>query len=306
MSVDLLKVDKPIAGQNFYCVSFLSPENEIKNKQRFEFQQFVKNYEFDKTMEKMNEFLNFVSYKYKLSIEELQENFKEFVVNEKKDLDLNVENDYKNFMDRNEKQLNEEYDKQQKFKTSVRGVNVRGVFATQQEAELRCKVLRDEDPNHDIYVAPVGTWVPWHPEAYKTGNVEYLEEELNNLMHEKEKNEKKAKLHFDQRVKEQKMKAIEENIEKAKENNTKLTQTINEKGELVSLNNVNTQEKNLGINADVDSIRKELFETEEIVRNKEEEKQPSETEVVSVNELSSTTLVDNCENCVSEVDNAFV
>ena len=268
MKTDLLKVDKPIAGQKFYCVSFISPEYHIKNRERFEFQQFVKNYEFNKTMEKMNQFINFMSYKYNLDAENLQNDFKEFINVEKNDLDLNVENDFKNFMDRNDKDLLNEYNKQQEFQTSVRGVNVRGVFSTQEEAELRCKVLRESDPDHDIYVAPVGVWVPWHPEAYKTGRVEYLEEELNNLMHEKNKNEEKAKLHFDERVKEKKLNAIQNNMEKAKEHDNKLTQSINEKGELVGIQNINSQEKTLGVNADIESIRKELFEGDNVVIEK--------------------------------------
>lgn len=265
---DLLKVDKPIAGQKFYCVSFVSPEYHIKNRERFEFQQFIKNYEFNKTMEKMNQFVSFMSYKYNLDAEKVQGDFKEFIDAEKDGLDLSVENDFKNFLDRHDRDLLNEYNKQQEFQTSVRGVNVRGVFATQEEAELRCKVLRESDPDHDIYVAPVGVWVPWHPEAYKTGRVEYLEDELNNLMHEKVKNEEKAKMHFDERVKEKKLQAIQENIEKAQEHDNKLTQTINAKGELVGLENVNTQEKTLGVNADVESIRKELFEGENVVMEK--------------------------------------
>ena len=50
-------------------------------------------------------------------------------------------------------------------------------------------MLREIDPNHDIMVGPVGMWMPWDPEAYKTGRVEYMEEELNQLMSEKNKNE---------------------------------------------------------------------------------------------------------------------
>jgi hypothetical protein len=50
-------------------------------------------------------------------------------------------------------------------------------------------MLREVDPNHDVYVGQVGIWMPFHPEAYKTGRVEYLEEELNQLMNEKTKNE---------------------------------------------------------------------------------------------------------------------
>ena len=54
-------------------------------------------------------------------------------------------------------------------------------------------MLRELDPHHDVYVGPVGLWIPFHPEAYKTGRVEYLEDELNQLMTEKKKNEEKAK-----------------------------------------------------------------------------------------------------------------
>ena len=59
-------------------------------------------------------------------------------------------------------------------------------------------------------------WMPWEPEAYKTGKVEYLEEELNQLMSEKIKNEEKAKQEFEKRILETKRKAIEDNIAKAK------------------------------------------------------------------------------------------
>ena len=40
--VDLLEEDKPIAQQKFVCVSFVSPENVIKSKELFCFEQFVK------------------------------------------------------------------------------------------------------------------------------------------------------------------------------------------------------------------------------------------------------------------------
>jgi len=168
-------------------------------------------------------------------------------------------------MDNHENALNEKYNHENSFQTSVRGIKVRGVFPSQAEAELRCKMIREVDPNHDVYVGPVGLWVPFHPEAYKTGNVQYLEKELNELMHEKKKNEDNAKLEFDKRVKESKLKAIQENVEKAKQTNNRLTQTINEKGELVSIKNMNTQEKNLGVNASLDEIRKELFEGDDVI-----------------------------------------
>jgi hypothetical protein len=168
-------------------------------------------------------------------------------------------------MDTNNESLENEFSKQNEFQTSVRGLKIRGVFPTQAEAELRCKMIREVDPNHDVYVGPVGMWLPFHPDAYKTGKVEYLEKELNELMHQKKKNEDIAKVEFDKRVKEAKLKAIQENVEKARETNNRLTQTINENGELISIQNANTVEKALGVNATLDEIKKQLFEGDDIV-----------------------------------------
>ena len=110
----------------------------------------------------------------------------EFVKSEKEDLKTtDIYDSYKTFLDNNENELDDQFNKQNNFQTSVRGLKVRGSYSTQEEAELRCKLLREVDPNHNVYVGPVGVWMPWEPEAYKTGKVEYLEEELNQLMHEK-------------------------------------------------------------------------------------------------------------------------
>ena len=98
---------------------------------------------------------------------------------------LQKSNEFKNFMDAHEDGLTDEFNKENHFQTCVRGLKIRGCYSTQEEAELRCKMLREVDPNHDIYVGQVGVWMPWDPEAYKTGKVEYLEEELNQLMNEK-------------------------------------------------------------------------------------------------------------------------
>ena len=48
--VDLLDEDKPIAEQKFACLSFVSPEYIIKNKQLYFFEAFVKEYDFIKSM----------------------------------------------------------------------------------------------------------------------------------------------------------------------------------------------------------------------------------------------------------------
>ncbi len=267
--VDILEEDKAISGQKFVCVSFVSPEKILKQKEMFYFGEFLKSFDFSKSFEKYTQFLNFLSFKYNLPFDNLTSDLQEFVKSEKDNLTTTtVEDDYKNFLDGNEEKLENEFNILNSFQTATRGLKVRGVYPTQEEAELRCKLLREVDPNHDVYVGPVGMWMPWEPDAYKTGRVEYLEDELNQLMHEKQQNEKKAKDEFEERVKESKRKAIEENVKIAQESGAKLTQTIKEDGSLVGVENMNTTEGALGENELTSSadIRKELFEGDNIRR----------------------------------------
>ena len=93
-----------------------------------------------------------------------------------------------------------------RWMASRQGLKIRGALQTQEEAEMKCKKSREVDPNHDIYVGPVGVWIPWDPDAYKIGRVEFMEDELNQLHHEKLKSEAKAKEEFDRRVLETKRK----------------------------------------------------------------------------------------------------
>ena len=255
--IDLCDEDTPLAGQKFACMSFVSPEKILKKRETYLFDQFVKQWDFTKSMGKYFDFLNFLAYKYNLKIDDISADFNEFVKEEDTKLkSSSVEDDYKNFMDKNEDSLNEKFNREHSFQTSVRGLKIRGVYSTQDEADLRCKNLRDLDPNHDIYVGPVGMWIPWDPDAYKTGRVEFMEEELNQLHKEKMKNEERAKQEFENRVKETKKKAIQENIEKATKSGNVLTQTMDDEGNLVGVREkINFDERE---EANMD-VREELF-----------------------------------------------
>lgn len=266
--IDLCDEDQPIAGQKFACLSFVSPEKILKQREQFIFDQFVKEWDFTKSISKTVEFLNFMTYKYKLNTESVMEDFQEFVKEENEKLKYSTtEDDFKTFMDQNEDKLHADFQKQNGFQTSVRGLKVRGVFPTQEEAELKCKKLRETDSNHDIFVGPVGMWIPWDPDAYKTGRVEFMEEELNQLHHEKLKNETKAKEEFDRRVIETKKKAIEENIKQAEKTGNVLTQTISKDGDLVGVREtVNFDEREV---ADPDEAKKYNESVVEKVNNGE-------------------------------------
>ena len=234
--IDLCDEDAPIAGQKFACMSFVSPEKILKQREMFNFEKFVEQWEYTKIVTKTSDFINFFSYKNNLKVDDVLQDFQEFVKEEKESLKhTSFADDFKTYIEQNEDQLNTEFQKANEFKTSVRGLKIRGVFQTQEEAEMKCKKLREIDPHHDIYVGPIGMWIPWDPDAYKTGRVEFMEDELNQLHHEKLKNETKAKEEFDKRVLDTKRKAIEENIKKAKESGNTLTQTIDESGNLIGV-----------------------------------------------------------------------
>jgi hypothetical protein len=234
--IDVLEEDDSVAGQKFACLSFISPEKLLKKRETFLFDQFVQQWDFTKSMTKFLDFVHFIAYKYNLKAEDVIADFNDFSNEESVRLKaMSVADDFATFLDKNEETLTQQFQKENAFQTSTRGLKVRGTYATQEEAEFRCKKLREADPNHDIFVGPVGVWIPWDPDAYKTGRVEFMEEELNQLHQEKIKNEKKAKEEFDKRVRETKRKAMEDNIELAKKTGNVLTQTMNENGDLVGV-----------------------------------------------------------------------
>lgn len=270
--VDVLDVDKPIANQSFGCFSFITPQKILKQREMFYFEEFLKQWEMNKSMEKFHQFLNFLSYKYKLQFEDVVKDFESFV-KEEHELIKNsaIEDDYKTFLDREEDKLDKKFNTKHNFQTSVCGFKARGNFASQEEAELRAKLLREMDPSFDVFVGPVGVWLPWEPEAYKTGRVEYMEEELNQLAHEKKKNEENAKTAFEQRVKETKQKAIDENKKNAEKHGNVITQDIDEEGNLLGIGN-NTTEQTFSTKdpetITAADIRNELFEGDNVVIGK--------------------------------------
>lgn len=226
------------------------------------FQQFVHQWDFTKSMTKFGDFVNFISYKYNLNVENVMADYNDFCKEEQERLkEGSVSDDYQNFLDKNEERFTETFNRDHAFQTSVRGLKNRGNFPTQEEAEQHCKRLREKDPNHDIFVAPVGVWLPWDPNAYKTGRVEFMEDELNKLHQEKIKNEAKAKDEFDKRVKEAKEKAIADNIKKAEESGNVLTQTLNDEGELVGVKDtIDFETRDVANDEDREAHAKEVIE----------------------------------------------
>jgi hypothetical protein len=78
------------------------------------------------------------------------------------------------------------------FKTSVRGVKIRGVFESLKEAQRKAKVLQTRDPTLHVFVGQVGYWLPWDPNPDNIENQEYAEQHLNEIV-KKYKENRQAK-----------------------------------------------------------------------------------------------------------------
>ena len=97
--VDILEVDKPIAGQNFACLSFISPEKILKQRELYLFEKYIQQWDFTKSMTKFSDFLHFLSYKYNLKVEDVLSDFNDFSKEEEKRLkSVSVVDDFNTFM----------------------------------------------------------------------------------------------------------------------------------------------------------------------------------------------------------------
>ena len=178
--VDYLDEDKPIRGQNYVLLSFLSPEDVIVKKDAYIISKFIEKFSGD-----MKNLLQSLKEKYpdqKEMIDTIMEN-NNFIFDYK---EMNEQyNFYKNV---NNDELESNYHKDNNFITSMRGIKVRGTFDTIDEAKNRSEFLKKIDNKFNIYIAQVGCWCPWSPNPECLENQEYAETQLNTLMKEYKKN----------------------------------------------------------------------------------------------------------------------
>tara|TARA_B110001469_G_C9603849_1_gene300085 strand:+ start:293 stop:1258 length:966 start_codon:yes stop_codon:yes gene_type:complete len=214
---DHLEVDKPVPGQNFACVSFLSPEKVLKSKEEFTFYNYhkCKTLEHNKRLKTNMEGLLKKAENNTLKISD--------VVHLKKNMEKGFDLDtisfeewkekYEDFLFSKGQEIGEVFDKANNFRTSVRGVKVRGTYDTYREAEIRAKVLQKNDPLFDVFVGQVGYWLAWSPDTNLMENQEHSNEELNSLMKGKKENATQRDMFYEERKREMKKAAAEENAE---------------------------------------------------------------------------------------------
>ena len=199
---DFLEQDPSIRGQNYVCLSFLSPEEVIKRKEAFFLEKF-----------------------YETLSKDLNTLFADLKVRYPKDLDgINYTMDqYRHFFQPSEMSsklqefingatdLEKQYFEENNFQTSIRGIKVRGVYDTLREAQKRCETLKASDSLHNIYIAQVGCWCPWAPNPDEIQDQEYGETALNTMMKKYNDNQLTKDAFYEQRKNELKEVAASKN-----------------------------------------------------------------------------------------------
>lgn len=213
---DFLEEDPEIPGQKFALLSFLSPEKVLADKNLFLFSKFIGQYEFAsrtkgleawlmKTVGDFNAKLDKESDKLlqqdlsgaaevcrqsKVRVDTLMEDFQTFIKTSERELrESKLKESYDDFLYANKTKLEDEFFAKNEFRTTVRGLKVRGVYGSQAEAIARSKKLQRTDPLHNIFVGEIGKWLPWDPEPSDVQEQEYAEEQLNTLMKKYKENE---------------------------------------------------------------------------------------------------------------------
>lgn len=197
---DFLEVDKPIPGQNFVCLSFVSPDKILVQKEKFSFYKY--------TQDRVNTLNEALSSQIEKMLTSATDNTIDIaqLVRFKKFMDAQLKADqtdmagftekFDDFMFKEGKKIQTEFDEAHNFQTNVRGIKVRGVYDTYKEADMRAKVLQRMDQSFHVFVGQVGYWLPWDPNSNDVENQEYLDDQLNRLVKEYKENEVKKDIFY--------------------------------------------------------------------------------------------------------------
>lgn len=64
----------------------------------------------------------------------------------------------------------------------VRGIKIRGIYASESEAHAACEKLKKKDKYFDIFVGEVGKWLPWDPSTKQVKEVKFRNKKLDKIM----------------------------------------------------------------------------------------------------------------------------
>jgi hypothetical protein len=221
-----LEADKEIPGQHYCCLSFISPQKVLKNKDVYFFSEFLKDYEIQYKIKATESFLMAEANKVQDAGARVQDILENIILKSPAlasdlsgslqtvkdiragltrdvaaDLEAHVkanmsdfktsviEEAYETFLYKHKKRLEDDFFAKNDFRTTVQGLKVRGVYDTYNEAAARAKTLQKLDPSFNVYVGQIGFWLPWDPEPHDVADQEYADDQLNTLMKKYKENE---------------------------------------------------------------------------------------------------------------------
>ena len=206
---DFLQVDPKIPGQNFVCLSFVSPEKLLKQKEVYFVTKFLEHY-------------------YN-SDDRYTKDMRDNISNGDVKIDYNtIKKFYEDWKYSRNDVLEKEYYDNNDNTTTMRGLKIRGVYDTHKEASIRAQVLRKKDPSFHVFVGQVGYWLPWDPEAEGVQEQEYQEQQLNDLVKMYKENLENRDTLYEQETQDKiknARKKVEENKQKLKEENVPVKET---------------------------------------------------------------------------------
>jgi hypothetical protein len=171
---DFLDEDPVLRGQNYVCLSFLSPEDILTNKEAFYMQEYVANFSTD-----LNKIVDEIVARHP-DTSNIFNNLKDTYSHFFKPAD--IQDDFRTFKSLHTDRIEKAFHELNEFRTTIRGIKVRGVFDTVQEAKNRADFLKRTGDKFDIFIAQVGCWCPWSPNPHDISDQEYAETQLNTFM----------------------------------------------------------------------------------------------------------------------------
>jgi hypothetical protein len=216
--VDYLDEDPEVPTQRYCIISFLSPEKVIKQRSEFFNEKFIEWLDYEWKIKGMEQYNSFLSKKYGLKVEDLFNDLQNFTkVHSAEIKKTDIHEQYQVFLLKHEKELDSQFTEKVDFRTNVRGVKVRRVFSELAECQMFAKVMQRRYPRDNLYVGKVGCWLPWDPSEHVMPEVEYAEQELNELMRKYKENEANREIFFEEEKAEKiKNQRIENEMRKSK------------------------------------------------------------------------------------------
>ena len=193
---DYLEVDDPIGGQNFCLLSFVDPEEIIQNKEAFKTAKFLQSISKEQDKDFKHYYEKYLDFQYKYHDD--------------------IERDFV---------------KENTLKTNIRGLKVRGVYSSKEEADAKAMRLQKKDSSFHVFVGQVGYWLPFNPIADKIEDEKFINDGLQELMEGYKQNAVNKDILYEE-DKRDKLKRAAEELVIAKEEEEKNKQEELEKAKL--------------------------------------------------------------------------